>query len=281
MSEELERIRRRYRHATDLEGVTAILGTGDGRLYLEPGVDTSRVWVRFRQADGYMVETVARIETTLAVQLGAPVILGVSKQDGALIVRQADYVQQRALGYNPGLNNPADNALYGFVGQNRITTLLCHSLATPSVADTDVAVRSFFYIRNGTAHLFNGDTISLAATIAGISSGKHLLAGIFLENDDTLGVYTSTEQTTALALDLTDVQECIDGAPDDAIAVWFWRLYNGQTTISNRAYARGGDDFLDGRMIVTPQQVRSALDIILTDGNGDVLTDSDGNVLTE
>lgn len=262
-----ESLRRRYRRQTGQEIYRAVLGDANGVIY-EPG-RPGYMRVRTREALGLSPYATVRVGGVFNVEPGIGVLLA-HDADGELSITGPDFSAQVAAGYDPGLNNPADPNAWGYIDTAMIAILRCEAMSTPATDSTSVAVHSFFYIKAGQAHLFAGDDIDLAAYIPAAET-DHVLAGVFLENDDTLGSYASIEQAITTALDLTDVQECLDQAPRDAVPVWFWALYGGLTRLTN------DESFLDGRQLFT-QSVGFQVDSILTDSSGDILVDN-GNVI--
>lgn len=228
-------IRKRFR----LDTYTAVLGDADGVVpeNLRPGY----VRVRYTTAAGLSLPPVVRMRANLPLNPGLAVIVGYDSQ-GELAVIEGDFSGMASQGINPLIGNTADPTIYGYTSQSTIMTLLSHALSLAGAASTDVAVRTWIYCLDGIWYYFPGERVALGGYIP--AAGLQCLAGLYLKTDQTIEVFTSTTKNLLDPLGLDDVQEIQASASAGSLPVWFWKLADAQTSITD------ADSFLDGRQFV-------------------------------
>ena len=222
-----------------------LIGDSDGRIDFagRPGY----IWVRIPSSMGgeYAEVTVKAPTTgTVPMRAGMPVVIGYDHR-GDMAILSADFDAQVGVGIDPRLNNAADQRIYGYVSQSMLLTFRCQPISTPATDSMTVWCKSGWWIDgNGTAHWFDGDTVSLTSYVPG--DGLHLLALVYIDiDDDDLKVVASTAQGVLDALDPElDAQECLDQLSTGDIPIWFWRLYGGQTKIADV------DSYMDARQLI-------------------------------
>ncbi len=252
---QFEQVRRKIRQTLNLDKKRASLGDSNGAIYV-PGKQ-GYVYVREKQADGLGIRKEVRLHpnANIPIRVGLAVLLGYD-DDNELCLMQSDFAGQVQQGSNPWANNPLDPA-FKYVNQLQFMTLLCHSTSPLSMK---VVVRAWIYIQDNTVYGYAGELLDLTSSVP--AAGNHLLAGIFIKNNQTAEIKLSTAQSTLDPLDLTDIQECVTASTTGSVACWFWRLYGGQTVVNDKAFP-DGDNFLDGRQIIN---VDTALIVKEVDG---------------
>jgi hypothetical protein len=246
-----QNLRKQFRRKLGLDQFRAVTGGTDGSLDVpgQPGY----VFVSYLTAQGQLSAKVAvRFKAVVPKTIGQPVIIGYD-QDSVLSIIAADFATQEAVAISPLSNNPADPNVVYYIDQARITTLNAHviSSATPSML---VTVEPFLYTVSGTFHQFtggdgDGGTIDLTGYIPA-SANEQCIVCLFLDlAAETIEIQASTPKSTTDPLGIDDVQECMDAASAGVLAIWSFRLYNGQVGITTGNLPIG-DDFLDLRVLV-------------------------------
>jgi hypothetical protein len=244
----------------NLEPVAAELGTSAGVIYDPVDPQSGLVYVRVVASTGLGAPFLARGPTDANVMMvpGAGVWLQ-TDAEGHAYISGPNFSVQRGAGTNPIMNNMADPA-NRWVAQQSIITGLSHAISTPATPSTEVAVRGWKPIVNGTAYDFRGaQTTTFTANIP--AAGSHRLGVIFLQSDyATLETQFSTAKDVSDDLTVeADVQECLDAASTGAVALWAWRLHDAQTSITDadlwldlRQFLNVGDMTLAAVPILAP-----------------------------
>lgn len=235
----VEEFSRQIKRKLGLVTYPATLGDASGVIY-EPG-KPGYVRVRYRTAAGLSLPPVVRMRAVLPPDPDTAVLVGYDKQ-GELAVIEGDFDGLLAQGVNPMVMNAADRNVYGYTASSSINIALSHAVSTPDTASTDVAVRSWIYVLDGTWYYFPGERVDLSVSIP--AAGLHCLAGLYLKTDQTIEVLVSTDKDLLDPLGLDDVQEIETAKTAGSIPIWFWALGDGQTTITD------ADSFLDGRQFI-------------------------------
>lgn len=129
-------------------------------------------------------------------------------------------------GINPLALNTGDPSSRGLVRTEELGSLLVRPHPTLSLIAQVLPGRVIF---GATAVDYAGGTIDLSGEIPG--SGLHAYVGVVLLSDGTLASASSTPQSTASALDLTDVQEVLDAAPAGSLLLRVFALAAGDTSL--------------------------------------------------
>jgi hypothetical protein len=233
------RIIRDIRRGLGKERYQALLGDDRGVIYDDPVNRKGYVRVRYVTAAGFSLPPVVRSDTSGMQMLpGAPCWVGYD-YDGELVLLGPDNARQIAAGFNPLLNNAADENLFGWLNADKIVQLVSHPTSPVSLS---VMVRSLVYIVDRTAHSFLSTKVDLTSYVP--TAGNQCLAGLFLRDDDTIEVVASTAQTMDDPLDLTDIQECVTGSSQNSTPVWAWLLHDSQTTITDKTVNFGLRDVI-------------------------------------
>lgn len=264
-------LRQTIRRNLNLDKRRAILGTSAGQIYVagRPGY----VYVRERIAGGFSLPIAVRLKTVMNMIPGAAVLLGFDT-DKELAVVEPDFSGQAAQNIDPLVNNPGDSHVAG-------TTDLTTSPLLLSIPYLDnalfVTVGPLWYVDgSSTIHYYGGASggVDLSSYVPG-GTDTHLAAGIFLKTDDTLEIVTSTAKSIADPLDMTDLQECVDGSSAQSIPVAFWRLADTTTALVLE------DRIMDGRQWINIPGASGGMTSFSAAGDsGTPQTISDGNTLT-
>lgn len=244
----------------------AVLGDENGVVYDDPAARNGLVRVRYTTAAGLSLPPVVRMKAVLPPNPGTSVLVGYDKQ-GELAVLEGDYAGMLAQGVNPLVMNAADPNVYGYTNQISITTALSHAISTPNVASTDVAVRAWIYVEDDVWHYFAGERVALASFIP--AAGLQCLVGLYLKTDDTIEAFASTDKDLLDPLGIADIQEIHDQITTGSKPVWFWRLHDAQTRITD------ADSFLDGRQFINAVTDSSASGGSLIDADTYIVDDAD------
>jgi hypothetical protein len=231
---------RALRKRLRLDTYTATLGDANGQVAENnrPGY----VRVRYTTAAGLSLPPVVRMRANLPLSPGLAVIVGYDSQS-ELAVIEGDFTGMIMQGFNPMIGNSADTSIYGNISQSAIMTLLSHALTTADTPSTDVAVRAFIYVLDGTWHYFAGARVALAAYIPG--ADLQCLAGLYLDPaDDTIDVFVSSDKNLLDPLGFDDIAEIQAQTTSGSLPVWFWQLKDEQTSITEE------DSFLDARQFI-------------------------------
>lgn len=247
MADSVSTLRQRVRRTLNLDPIRGILGDSNGIIY-EPN-RPGYVRVRLRQGTGFTTYATVRNKATIQMIPGNPVLL-YRDPDNELAVYEADLQAQLQSGINPIANNPLDRAAFASKNQTEILTALCYPLSPSSMK---VGVKQWPYIIGSTIYLFNGGTIDLTSFVP--SSGNHCLVTIFLKTNQTLEAKAATARNILDPLDITDIQQCLTAKTTGSVALWCWRLYGGQTTITIQ------DSWLDLRQFLNVDQQGSAINL--------------------
>ena len=262
------KVKQQFKRYVRREEYRAQLGDETGTID-EPGYP-GYVRVRYSQQEGNPSQpTTLPFEANMLKQTGAAVIVGYD-DNGDLAVLRPDVATQRTQGINTLSNNAQDPNVTFYIGQQRIITLNSHPISSASDSMV-VTIQNWFYIKNGTVHYFTGGDgnetpIDLTSYIPG-SANEECLACLFIKPDDTAEVIASTPKNAAIGVDISDVQECLDGSTAGGFPVWAWRLYHGQTGITPGALPSGGDDFLDLRQFINVIMDTVSSSLTVTDGS--------------
>lgn len=231
--------RRQIRRKLGLEVYFATLGDANG-IVQEPN-RPGYCRVRYTTAAGLSLPPVVKLRAVVPMNPGLPVVVSYDER-GDLAIIAGDFDGLVASGSNPFILNPADRNVYGFTGQTQIVTALSHAVSTSNTPSTDVAVRSWIYLQEDTWYYFPGERVPLASFIP--AAGLQCLAGLYLKDDLTIEVLASTDKDLLDPLGLDDVQEIHDAATAGSIPIWFWRLADDQSEVTDV------DSFLDGRQFL-------------------------------
>jgi hypothetical protein len=230
--------------------IHAILGDANGVVYPDPVRQPGVMNVRYKTAADLSLPPALPMGPNFVGQdtPGTPVVCRYDN-NGQLVIWGIDGPALRAQRGNPVLNNPAAAVNQKTTATETIVPLVSHPTSPTSLS---VVVHSYFYIVNRVAKLFRASVdngsglpqgrIDLSSYVP--TAGNQRLVGIFLKPDLSLEAAASTVQTLMEPLDLTDVQECVDGSSVGSTAVWFYWLHDGQTEILD------SDKWLDGRQII-------------------------------
>ena len=281
-------LRKQIRRVVGLDIYRATLGDADGRVDAVglPGY----VVVRYVQAGGALSQPVTvRFRAVMKKTPGAAVIVGYD-DDGELAVLRPDFVGETSVNTYPQGDNPADDNVSYYIGQQRLLTFTCHPVS--SAADSMlVAVQTgtIVDLSTDTFTLFFGSQEDLTAYIPG-GAGEWCLACLFWKTDNTIEIFASTPKDNPDDLGMDDINECMALRSSGSLPIWAWRLYNGQTGIASGAPADGGDDFMDLRPLffmlqaggsgMTDFDVAADTGTPATIGNGDTLTIAGGTGLS-
>lgn len=242
---DIQHLKGLFERATGQVFFRASLGNADGEVYAKPG-DPSVFWVRQQQANGTLGPAFrAANEAVLKPDPGAPVYL-VYNLENDLVIGGAIREESLAGGFVYADNNPADPQGQLWNGKTSWVEALSIPVSTAGVGgsdSTEVGVKAWMYIRDGTVALFPGGTVDLSGSVP--STGEWRLALVYLNSSNALALADSTPQTESLdPLDITDVQECLDNATNMIAPLACWRLVDGQTNVANE------DLFLDIRQFI-------------------------------
>jgi len=163
---------------------------------------------------------------------GSPVVVGYDEK-GDLAIEKADFDALLEAKVNPLIFNSGDNRVSGFAQTDSLLPLWCGAVSEEiGTASTKVGVNSYRYVDTAnTVHFFEALKVDLAGEIPG--ANLHCYTAIFLKNDDTIQLVSSTPIALITPLQEADKQECFDGRDDNTISVWLWRLHNNQASITN------------------------------------------------
>jgi hypothetical protein len=230
--------------ATRVQRLTATLGNGtEIRDRNRPGY----VYVTMESADGTRYARSLRLKCVVQMQLGLRVLVGLD-HDFEWAVMEVDVQGQAQQGFDPLSNNPADPNYGKPTQQDDLLTLKCYAISTPDYPSTKVVVKPFMFRRAGAWYMMPEQQIDLAPYIP-VTANRQVLAYIFLDPTNTpptYGVTTSDEIALVETFEIGDIQACEDntGLDGQAIPVKFWRLYTGQSSITQ------DDERRDGRQLI-------------------------------
>lgn len=277
---ELQRLAAEFQLSLGLRVFRAILGNEDGRVDV-PG-QPGNVYIRYQTANGFSPAQIVPLRApSLKKTPGAAVIIE-RDFDHVMCIKRIDFTGQVSAGTNPTINNIADDNNAYWISQQRIVTLASHPIS--SAADSmEVTVQpwSACQLSDNTFKIFYGEKVDLTSSIPA-GAGEWCIACLFLKTDMTIEVVTSTVKTNPDTLGVDDIEECLAGRSTDALPIWAWRLYNGQTGITPGAPTVGGDDFWDLRLIVDSLGSGSGgmTDFTVAADSGTPATITDGDTVT-
>lgn len=166
---------------------------------------------------------------TFEARAGVGVLVG--WWNGERCIIGPDNQQSIAVGRNPNVQNTGEAAVWGWQSKAGLPDLVCKAIGTQNTPSMSVLVYPHLFVdETYTARSFAGAQADLTSSIP--SSGEHRLALVALKADLSLQVTTSTAQSAAFNFDVTDVQECLTSLAPRAIPVATYRLYGGQTRLS-------------------------------------------------
>lgn len=171
-------------------------------------------------------------------EAGEDVLVGY--HNGTRCVIGADTTTKIEKGINPNVLNTGDTRLHAYMDTEGFPRLQCRAIGTNSKPSTVILVNEFLsFTDEHTPIDFRGGQVDLAAYIP--ATGMHRLAHIFLQEDGTLTVTTSTAKNMVLDIDATDYEECILSKPARAIPSGVYKLRDAQTAVTEY------DKWYDGR----------------------------------
>lgn len=246
--------RDRFRRLLGLDDRSAIIGDSAGVIY-EPG-RTGFVRVRYPSADGYGYPTVVRLAIGAALSVGLPVRVG--WKDGEVQVKALDN-QGLDVGNWNGYIGTTTNQQTNGVDLNLSPLLL--STAFGVAKPLYVTLFPLKYVNGSTLHYFPGVSggIDLSSYVPG-SANEHCIVGIFVTPSDVHEIQVSTVKDLSEPLGDDDCQECITAATALSIPAVFWRLYYGQTLISDT------DKWLDIRQWINVPSTGGSSSLTIDDG---------------
>jgi hypothetical protein len=230
---EIEELTRRLMRKFGLVKYFATLGDSDDTSTAtidEPG-QPGIVRVRIENDDVPFRRVKSGLLGAYSPYAGCPVILGYDEKDD-LAIEKADHDALREANVNPLVFNSGDSRISGFGQTDSLLPLLSGAVGTANTPSTEIFVNPLRYVDlDNIVHWFEGDQVDVVASIP--AAGNHRYLAIFLNEDDTLETTTSTAKADVLPLDETDKQEAFDSRSARARAAGLWRLYGGQTNITN------------------------------------------------
>lgn len=240
---------RAIRKRLGLDTYAATLGDANGQVKENnrPGY----VRVRYTTAAGQSLPPVVRMRANLPLQPELSVRVGYDSQ-GELAVIEGDFDGMESQGVDPMIANTADTSIYGYINQSSILTLLSHALTTGNSPSTDVAVRAFIYLLDGVWLYFPGERVALSGYIPG--AALQCLAGLYLKSDQTIEVFVSSDKNLLDPLGFDDLTEIHAQASSGSLPVWFWRLHEAQSSITE------ADSFLDARQFINVSNATAGTD---------------------
>lgn len=243
-SAELVSFGQKFRRRMRVEALTAKLGDrdGDGAVVYVPG-RPGWAYVREPQAGGFGAPVARRINGVIDPTRDRYVILAYA-ENNELVIQGRDFDATAASGGQPAIQ-PGDpnTSETGWLYQHKFATLLSHAYTTTSGGpSTDIGVRTWIHIRNGTLAAFPGARIDAASFVP--SAGQHRVVCVFLKDDDTLELQGSTAKSMVDPLTFTDIQACITASTADSLPVWAWILKDAQSAITD------ADKWLDLRNLI-------------------------------
>lgn len=213
--------RRRLQLVIDSALTGKIDGTirdANGNYYVRPILSTG---------EAPAVAIPLRIGTSIPARANVVVELGWSRTGQREIVgiSQSASLSQ---GINLAAFNPGDPASTGLVFKERLAELYCEADSQNTGYGKVYPGRVFF--GNGFIE-FAGGTINLNGYKPATSN--HRYVGVFLNADGTLSAAASTAQSTASALNSTDVQECRNAAPSVCLPIHIFRWSGDENDLDN------------------------------------------------
>ena len=247
----LAQLRRNYRKRTGQTSVRAILGDSSGAISV-PG-EPQYYYVRL--ANGTNADGTTQYGEAWPVLSGG--YMG-SEANGTGVLVIIDHDGQWALrtdrgalieaGLNPRAENP--NSPYSkFVDLTYALIGYAVPIGTTTTVSMQAVVYPLVYIDDtGTLKTFAGAQIDFAADVPaadGDDNDMQLIAGLFLNSDNTLETVTSTAKLVGDTLSWdVDVAEVIAARSARAMPLRYFTLYTGQTALTV------ADEFGDGRQWV-------------------------------
>jgi len=211
----------------------AVRNTADGTYYVREELASGSLAppVSLPLLAGAYVQPKYNIAVELGYdRTGQRVILGMEPRIAAL------------QGINPLALNSGDPASRGLIRQEELGNLLCRPHPVEAFTAQVLPGKIIF---GSTAVENTGAEIDLSGDLPG--SGLHQYVGVFLRSDGSLVRVKSTPQSTASALDLTDVQEVLDRAPADSLLLRVYQMTAGDTGLDGNY-----DDSPDWRPLWAP-----------------------------
>lgn len=236
MSIDISNLIRKFRIVTETHYESWQIGDGSGQIYAQNG----KVIVSKIGTDGSIVEEKevnAPIVGAVPIEYGLPVKLGIV--DSVETIVGIDSFAYIAKGLDPLTINVSDKTLNGDVITQDLLPLKCW-VTYPMTKS--VIVYEFRYMDGDQVKHFPAQTVDLTSYIPS-TPNNHVLVCLFLKNDQTIEITSSTEKDALDPMTDVDIQECIDLATPSSIPIWAWRLYEGQTYIDET------DSFQDLRQI--------------------------------
>jgi hypothetical protein len=205
-------------------------GTSGEAVIDEPG---SPGWVRVRLQNDDVPYRKAKSGVLGAYPVfpGMPVVLGYDEK-GDLAIEKADHDAMREVGLNPLTLNMGDSRVATTWQTDSLLPLWCGAIGSVDKPSTKIAVNVFRYSDTANeVQEFEGLQTDLAAYIP--AATLHRYVAVFLKNDNTLQITTSTAKDIITPLTDVDKQECFDARHDDTKPGWLWRLSDAQTGVTN------------------------------------------------
>jgi hypothetical protein len=234
-------IQQQYRQAyLGSEGNVIDVPGRTGFVYVRyPGGVDENGYARFQQA------TIVRsaIGAAYLPNIGATVVIG-NDADGFDAVITGAWAQAIQSGITPAITNPLRREAR-YTTTDSYIPLMSYPVATGSSDSTLVTVREWIYSDdNGNYTRYQGtqleaDKVDLSSYVP--AAGEHRYVVIWLDTwleaqGFTPEVVTaSIAQAVTIALDDTDLEECYDDRPPDAVPIKAYRLADNQTTIRQTA----------------------------------------------
>lgn len=215
-----------------------ILGDASGRI--NDPVDSSRYLVRRDEnapVESFPYAALGPVPTTP----GTVVLVG-WHFDGRKVIGVSTSAMQSG-GRNAAILNSADARIYGYWSKEGYGDLKCMALGTTANPSTKYAINARSWITDEYEAVgFQGIEGDVVSHIPG-GTDQHRLAVVVLKEDLTTTVLVSTAVSvlTPINASIAYLQECIDALPPRAIPVQVFRLYSGQTSLTEADKVRGGD----------------------------------------
>lgn len=206
-----------------------ILGDANGRIN-DPD-DRMKYLVR-RDIDAPLESFYFAGVGPVLMQPGARVLVG-WHYDGRKIIGMSTSAMV-AGGQTPGLLNLGDKRLYGYFSKEGLGEFKAMAVGTQANPSMVVIIAPRTWVDDTqTIQASRGTSIDLTGSVPS-TDDTHRIAVISIKTDLTASVQVSTAISTVIDLkaDVTYLQECLSSKPPRAIPVAAYRLYAGQTAIT-------------------------------------------------
>jgi hypothetical protein len=268
--------------------VTRLARLGDGTGAVRDAAKPGNVWVRLLQADNTLRAPVSmpiHPNANLPILEDTPVRVG--KLDGRDVVLSGDSVALASGGYHPGILNPLDHTLNGFVSTTQLMPMLCKPHLDPA-KPLYASVWPALLLVEDTLNLAGAEEINLGSFVPGADLHRYVVV-CWRSDTNVLEAVASTPKAVTDPLGAEDLQEALDDRTTGAIPIWAWRLEGGQTALrAEPGYEQDMRQLINlptsgggGGGGLTAEEIRDLVAAFVIEGaNIDVVHDDGADTLT-